>query len=107
MKTMQALENLAFSDQGPFAQQIHMDEIGKIVRYTLKPGQELEETHAPFIPRNFIVLKGTGSFKSAAGEVQHCGPGTVIVFERKEENIIQALEEELVVIGFLYWAVGG
>lgn len=107
MKTIQALEELAFSDKGPFAQQLSSDDVGKIVRYTLKPGQELDETHAPFLPRHFIVLKGEGVFKNEAGTEQQCGPGSVIVFNPKEDNTIIASGDDLVVLGFLYWASGG
>lgn len=107
MKILNALEELAFSDKGPYAQQLNSDDVGKIVRYTLKPNQELDETHAPYLPRHFVVLKGEGIFKNEAGDQQQCGPGTVIVFDRKEDNSIQAVGGELVVIGFLYWASGG
>ena len=107
MKTIDALEELAFSDLGPYSQQLYSDDIGKIVRYTLKPGQELDETHDLYLPRHFVVLRGEGVFKNEAGSEQQCGPGTVIVFDPKEDNTIQASSEELVVLGFLYWAVGG
>lgn len=107
MKTIHVLEELTFSDMGPYAQQLNSDDVGKIVRYTLKPGQELDETHAPFLPRHFVVLKGEGIFKNEGGEEIRCSPGSVVVFSPKEENSIIAVDGELVVIGFLYWASGG
>ncbi|MBL8164560.1 MAG: cupin domain-containing protein [Anaerolineae bacterium] len=107
MKTISLMDDLVFGEQGPYAQQLNSDQLGKIVRYTLKPGQELDETHAPFMPRYFVVLKGTGVFKSENGEEQRVGPGSVVIFAPKEENSIAATDEDVVVIGFLYWATGG
>lgn len=107
MKTISLMEDLVFGEKGPYSQQLNSDQIGKIVRYTLKPGQELDETHAPFMPRYFVVLRGEGLFKSEDGEERKVGPGSVVIFAPKEENTIAALDEELVVIGFLYWATGG
>ncbi|MDX1993198.1 MAG: hypothetical protein SF029_12465 [bacterium] len=107
MRVVNAHDNLVFGEEGPYAQQLNSDQMGKIVRYTLKPGQEMDETHAPFLPRYFVVLSGTGTFVSEDGEQRDCGPGTVVVFGPKEENTIQALSEELVVLGFLFWASAG
>jgi len=107
VKVIDMNDNLMFGDEGPLAQQMHSDEIGKIVRYTIEMGQELDETHAPFIPRYFLVLKGEGLFVSENGHEQRCGPGTMVVFAPKEDNTIKADSEQLVVVGFLYWATGG
>lgn len=107
MKTIQVLDELVFGDQGPYAQQLSSDHMGKIVRYTLKKDQELDEGHAPFLPRHFVVLKGEGIFTNEAGDEKRCGPGSVILFNPKEDNTIRAVDGELVVIGFLYWASAG
>lgn len=107
MKVLNALDHTVFGEHGPYAQQLNSDQIGKIVRYTLKPGQELDETHAPFLPRYFVVLQGSGMFISEDGSMKQCSVGDLIVFDPKEENSIKADTEDLVVIGFLFWATGG
>jgi quercetin dioxygenase-like cupin family protein len=97
-----------FGNEGPYAQQLLSDTIGKIVRYTLKPGQQLDETHAPFMPRYFMVMQGEGVFKGADdGDAVTCGPGSLVIFGSKEDNSIQAVDSELVVIGFLHWPTAG
>ncbi len=107
VKVIATMENLVFGDEGPYAQQLVSDQIGKIVRYTLKPGQELDETHAPFMPRYFMVEKGEGIFKTDDGDEQKVGPGAVVIFPPKEDSTITATDSDLVVIGFLFWATGG
>lgn len=108
MKIINIFDNeLVFGDKGPYTQQLQSDQIGKIVRYTIKAGQELDETHAPFMPRYFMVVKGNGLFISENGAQEKVGPDSVVVFEPKEENTIQATDEDLVVIGFLFWPTGG
>lgn len=107
MKVVNTLENYVFGEAGPYAQQLNSDQMGKIVRYTLKPGQELDETHAPFLPRYFVVVQGSGMFISEDGSMKECGPGSIILFDPKEENSIKADNEELIVLGFLFWASGG
>jgi quercetin dioxygenase-like cupin family protein len=107
MKTLDVMENLVFGEEGPYAQQLISDEIGKIVRYTLKQGQELDETHAPFLPRYFVVVKGEAVFTSETGEEKRCGEGCLVRFGPREENSIQAVTEEVVVVGFLHWATAG
>lgn len=109
MKTITLLDDeLVFGDNGPYTQQLLSDTIGKIVRYTLKPGQELDETHAPYTPRYFMVLQGEGLFKTADNDNGvKVGSGSLVVFAPREDNTIQALDNDLVVIGFLHWPTGG
>ena len=109
MKTITLLDDeLVFGDQGPYAQQLLSDTIGKIVRYTLKPGQEMDETHAPFMPRYFMVMQGEGLFKTADNDAgEKVGAGSLVVFAPREDNTIQALDNDLVVVGFLHWPTGG
>lgn len=107
MKTIHINDDLVFGEKGPYGQQLVSDQIGKIVRYTLKKDQELDEMNAPFQPRYYVVLHGEGLFKSEDGEEQRCGPGSLVVFAPKEENSILAISDELVVIGFLHWPTGG
>lgn len=108
MKTLKLLDQeLVFGDNGPYTQQLLSNQLGKVVRYTLKPGQELDETHAPFMPRYFLVIKGRGMFISEDGDEATCGPDSLIVFDPREENTIRALDEDLVVLGFLFWPTAG
>lgn len=109
MKTLTLLDNeLVFGEHGPYAQQLLSDTIGKVVRYTLKPGQAMDETHAPFMPRYFIVMQGEGLFKTADNDSgEKVGPGSMVIFAPREDNTIQALDTDLVVVGFLHWPTGG
>lgn len=108
MKTIKLLDKeLVFGDNGPYTQQLLSNQLGKVVRYTLKPGQELDETHAPFMPRYFLVVKGQGMFISEDGDEAVCGPESLVIFDPREENSIKAIDEDLVVLGFLFWPTGG
>ena len=90
MKTVQLLENLEFHDKDPYAQPLHVAKTGRILRFTLKPGQEVVEHSAPDSP---VYLK----------EAQF-GPNSLLIFEPGEEHSIRAEDEELVLIAFLHGA---
>ncbi len=102
MKTMQLLEKLEFHDSNPYAEPLYVDENGRALRFTLKPGQSIAEHSAPHSPFYVVVLKGHGMFAGADGKEQRLGPNTLIIFDPGENHAIRATDEELVFVGFLH-----
>lgn len=104
MKTIQLLENLEFHDKNPYAEPLHVAKTGRILRFTLKPDQEVVKHSAPDSPVYLVVLQGQGYFSGGDGEAAQFGPNSLLVFEPGEEHSIRAEDEELVFIAFLHGA---
>ena len=102
MKTMHLLEALEFHDKDPYAQPLFVNEAGRILRFTLKPGQSIREHNAPNSPFYVVTLKGHGIFAGSDGKEQRFGPNSLLVFDPGENHIIRAEDEELVFVGFLH-----
>jgi len=102
MKTMALLEDLEFHDRDPYAQPLLVNEAGRILRFTLQPGQSIREHNAPNSPFYVVTLKGHGVFSGGDGQGQHFGPNTLLVFDPGENHMIHAVDEELVFVGFLH-----
>jgi quercetin dioxygenase-like cupin family protein len=47
MKAYSLLENLEFHDKNPYAEPLLVNENSRILRFTLRPGQEVREHEAP------------------------------------------------------------
>ena len=101
MRTAQLLENLEFHDKNPYAQPLFVDKGGRILRFTLRPGQDITEHDAPNSPFYVIVLKGYGMFTGGDGKEARFGPNSLLIFDHGESHAIRALDEELVFVGFL------
>lgn len=104
MKTIQLLENLEFHEQNPYAQPLHVAKTGRILRFTLKPGQEVVEHSAPDSPVYLMVLQGQGYFTGGQGEETQFGPNSLLIFEPGEAHSIRAGDEALVFVAFLHGA---
>lgn len=104
MKTMHLLEGLQFHDKDPYAQPLFVDKTGRVLRFTLRPGQSIREHNAPDSPFYAVVLKGQGMFAGSNGKEQQFGPNSLLVFDPGENHLIRALDEELVFVGFLQGA---
>jgi quercetin dioxygenase-like cupin family protein len=102
MKTAQLLEGLEFHDKNPYADPLFVDKYGRIIRFTLRPGQEIIAHDAPHSPFYVAVLKGRGVFKGDDGREQSLGPNALAIFDPGEMHTVRALDEELVFIGFLH-----
>lgn len=102
MKTMNLLEELVFHEGDPYAEPLYVNEAGRILRFTLRPGQTIREHHAPNSPFYVVVLKGHGLFAGGDGEEQRFGPNSLLVFDSGENHLIRAVDEELVFVGFLH-----
>lgn len=106
MKTAQLLERLEFHDTNPYAQPLHVDENGRALRFTLRPGQIVREHNAPQSPVFIVVLKGNGLFAGSDGREKQFGVHSMLIFDPGENHTIRATNEELVFVVFLRGAPG-
>lgn len=100
------LDKLEFHDKNPYAEPLLVDETGRILRFTLRPGQSVREHSAPHSPVYIVVLKGRGIFAGGEGPEQEFGPNTLLTFAAGEGHAITALDEDLVFVAFLHGAPG-
>lgn len=104
MKTFQLLDKLEFHEQNPYAEPLWVERDGRVLRFTLRPGQSVKEHNAPKSPVYVVVLQGRGMFASESGVEQPCGPNSLLIFEAGENHAIRALDEDLVFVVFLHGA---
>lgn len=97
-------DNLVFHDKDPYAEPLFVDKTGRILRFTLKPGQSVREHMAPHSPVYIVILKGIGIFSGGDNLEQRFGPGTLLVFNAGEMHAIRTDGEELVFVAFLHGA---
>jgi quercetin dioxygenase-like cupin family protein len=102
MKIAQLLEGLEFHGENPYADPLFVDKYGRIIRFTLRPGQEIIAHDAPHSPFYVVVLKGRGVFTGDDGREQSLGPNALAIFDPGEMHAVRALNEELVFVGFLH-----
>jgi quercetin dioxygenase-like cupin family protein len=102
MKIYQLLENLTFHPDNPYAEPLSVDGQGRILRFSLRPGQSIREHQVPSSPFIVIVIKGHGIFTGAGGEDQKVGPDALIEFVPGETHSVRALDEELIFVGILH-----
>lgn len=101
MKSKRLLEYLEFHDPVPFAQPLLVDQHSRILRWMLKPGQNIKEHQVPDSPFYVVIIKGRGMFAGADGHEREFGPESLLIFEPGETHSVRALDEELVFISFL------
>ena len=79
MKTMQLLEGLKFTDKAPNSEPLFVDAQGRVLRFTLKPGQSIREHNVPHSPFYIVVLQGHGLFAGGRffGRLEHYNKCTV------------------------------
>jgi quercetin dioxygenase-like cupin family protein len=104
VRTTNLLEGVQFHETDAYAQPLFVDDAGRVLRFTLKPGQKIREHDAPDSPFYVIILKGHGMFAGADGKLERFGPHALLVFDTGEPHTIEALDEELVFVGFLHGA---
>jgi quercetin dioxygenase-like cupin family protein len=104
MKAMQLFDEIEFREKKPEAQPLYVDRNGRIIRFTLKPGQSIKEHNAPDSPFYVVVLKGKGMSAGADEKEGLFGPNSLLVFDPTENHSIRALDQELVFVGFLHGA---
>jgi len=106
MRSTSLLANLEYQDKHAHAQPLLVDAAGRILRFTLRPGQIIEEHEASDSPFYVMVLKGHGMFAGSDGKPQRFGPNSLLVFDAGECHSVRALDEELVFVGFLHGVSG-
>ena len=101
MKSKQLLENLEFHDTEPFAQPLLVDQYSRVIRWMLKPGQQIAEHEVPHSPFYAVILKGQGMFSGRDGQEQVFGAGSLLILEPGETHTVRALDEELIFVSFM------
>lgn len=101
MKANHLLVDLTFRDSAPIAQPLLVDQHSRILRWMLKPGQQIEEHKVPDSPFYVVVVQGRGLFAGQNGIAEEYGPGSLLLFEQNEAHTVRALDEELVFVSFL------
>ncbi len=104
MRSMQLLDGLEFHPEHPYAQPLFVDRHGRVLRFTMNPGQRIEEHDVPDSPFYVVILEGKGAFAGKDEQEKTFGPGSLLVFDPGEPHRVRALDEELVFIGFLHGA---
>jgi quercetin dioxygenase-like cupin family protein len=97
MQIVNLMDHLEFHAPNPYAQPLHVGDDGRILRFMLKPGQSIRPHRAPHSPFYAVVLAGDGLFNG-----QRVGPGTLLNFAAGESHVVQALDANLVFVGFLH-----
>ncbi len=104
MRTTHLLQNLEFQEAGPHSQPLYVDEHGRVLLFTLKPGQSIPEHQSAHSPFYVVVLKGQGMFAGADHQEHQFGPEALLIFDPGEVHSIRALDDDLVFVGFLHGA---
>lgn len=104
MKAMQLLDEIEFREKKPEAQPLYVDRNGRVLRFTLKPGQSIKEHNAPDSPLYMVVLRGKGMFAGGDEKEKLFGPNSLLIFDPGENHSIRALDQELIFVGFLHGA---
>lgn len=101
MRAINLLDQLEFREDGANSEALFFDADGRIIRFSLKPGQVIPAHRAANSPLYIIVIRGRGMFAGEDGVMQEFGPNSLLVFDRAESHSIEALDEELVFIAIL------
>lgn len=102
MKTLSLLAQLSFGEKRSQAEPLLVDDTGRVLRFTLKPGQYLREHCAPHSPVHIVVLEGKGLFAAEGGQEVSLGPNSLVVFGAGELHRVRALDENLVFVALLH-----
>jgi quercetin dioxygenase-like cupin family protein len=107
MQAVQLLANWEFHDKDPYAQPLFVAHDGRILRFTLRPGQSVREHRALHSPVYLVVLKGHGLYAGSDGREQSFGPNTLLIFEAGENHSVRAVDGDVVFVAFLHGAPPG
>lgn len=102
MRTMELLEGVEFNATRAHAVPLFVDHDGRILRFTLRPGQSLKEHTAPNSPVYLVILKGRGVFAGGDGKEHELGPNSLVVLDQGEKHSVRALDQDLVFVGFMH-----
>ncbi len=104
MELINLEEKQEFNDKHAHAEPLHVDQNGRVILFSLQPGQSIREHNAPSSPFYAVILSGHGKFSGGDGVEHTLGPNTLLVFDPGENHSISAQGESLVFIGFLHGA---
>jgi quercetin dioxygenase-like cupin family protein len=99
-------ENVEFHAENPFSQPLFVSDWGRVLRFSLNPGQSIREHGTPHSPFFAVVLEGEGLFSGEDGQEQRFGPHSLLIFAPGERHTVRALDQKLVFVGFLHAAPG-
>ena len=107
MKTLHILASpQGHHDRPVVAKPLLVEESGRVLRFTLKPNQRIQEHRAPRSPIHIVVLEGKGMFAGEDGREVLLGHNALVVFAAGEVHTVRSLEEELVFVAFLHKVEG-
>ena len=101
MEGFQLMNNWELYDNVPYAQPLHVSEQGRILRFTLRPGQTVKQHTPPEWPINIVIISGRGLFTGADCLPVEFGADSLVIFDTGETHSIQALDENLVFVAFM------
>lgn len=99
-------EDLEFHEERPYSQPLLVSDWGRVLRFTLNPGQSVREHGTPHSPFFAVVLEGEGLFAGEDGHEQRFGPHSLLIFAPGELHAVRALDQKLVFVGFLQGVAG-
>lgn len=102
MKVFYLLESVKFDQHRPHAEPLHVDKMGRVLLFGLRPGQTVAEHSAPSSPVYIVVLSGKGVFTGGDGIEHVLGPGAMLVINPDESHAIRALDEALTFVAILH-----
>ena len=95
------LENLVFHEKKANSEPLLVDEHARLLRFTLKPGQSIDEHNAPGSAFYAIILRGEGVFTDGRGNAHAVKPADLLVFDVAENHSVQAGNADFVFLGIL------
>lgn len=102
MKVFYLPESVQFDQHRPHAEPLHVDKMGRVLLFGLRPGQTVAEHSAPSSPVYIVVLSGKGAFTGGDGSEHVLGPGAMLVINPDEPHAIRALDEALTFVAILH-----
>lgn len=102
MKVFHFSESVKFDEHRPHAEPLHVDKMGRVLLFGLRPGQRVTEHSAPSSPVYIVVLSGKGAFVGSDGVEHILGSGAMLVINPGEPHAIRALDEALVFVALLH-----
>lgn len=99
-------ENVEFHTERPNSQPLLVADWGRVLRFSLNPGQTIREHETPHSPFFAVVVEGEGMFAGEDGLEKRVGPQSLLIFAPGERHTVRALEQKLVFVGFLQGVPG-
>ncbi len=102
MKIFNLLECAKFADVDPHAEPLHVDKLGRVLLYALRPGQTVREHNSPHSPVYLSVLQGEGMFAGGDATEVRLGPNMFMLLNQGEMHSVRALDDDLIFLTILH-----